>query len=99
MTGSGQLLFPSPRSDKRAISDNTLNAALRRMGFKQDEMTAHGFRAMAATLLNECGKWHPDAIEQQLGHIEGNDVRRAYVRGEHWSERVQMMQYWSDRPR
>ena len=67
------------------------------MGFKQDEMTAHGFRAMAATLLNECGKWHPDAIERQLGHIEGNDVRRAYVRGEHWGERVQMMQYWSDR--
>jgi len=97
MTGGGQLLFPSPRSDKRAISDNTLNAALRRMGFKQDEMTAHGFRAMAATLLNECGKWHPDAIERQLGHIEGNDVRRAYVRGEHWGERVQMMQYWSDR--
>jgi integrase len=90
-------LFPSVRSAERAMSDNTLNAALRRLGYAQDEMTAHGFRAMAATLLNECGKWHPDAIERQLGHVEGNDVRRAYVRGEHWAERVKMMDYWSNR--
>lgn len=79
------------------MSDNTLNAALRRLGYGQDEMTAHGFRAMAATLLNECGEWHPDAIERQLGHVEDNDVRRAYVRGEHWAERVRMMAYWSNR--
>jgi integrase len=97
MTGDGKLLFPSVRSAERAMSDNTLNAALRRLGYTQDEMTAHGFRAMAATILNECGKWHPDAIERQLGHIEGNDVRRAYVRGEHWAERVKMMEYWSNR--
>lgn len=95
-SGDGRFLFPSVRSAERPISDMTLNAALRRLGYGQDEMSAHGFRAMAATLLNECGKWHPDAIERQLGHIEGNDVRRAYVRGEHWTERVQMMQYWSD---
>lgn len=96
MTGDGRLLFPSVRSAERAMSDNTLNAALRRLGYAQREMTAHGFRAMAATLLNECGKWHPDAIERQLGHVEGNDVRRAYVRGEHWAERVKMMEYWSN---
>ena len=97
MTGAGKLLFPSVRSADRAMSDNTLNAALRRLGYAKDEMTAHGFRAMAATILNECGKWHPDAIERQLGHLENNDVRRAYVRGEHWAERVQMMEYWSNR--
>lgn len=97
ITGDGKLLFPSVRSADRAMSDNTLNAALRRLGYGQDEMTAHGFRAMAATLLNECGQWHPDAIERQLGHVEDNDVRRAYVRGEHWAERVKMMEYWSNR--
>ena len=97
MTGDGKLLFPSVRSAERAMSDNTLNAALRRLSYAQDEMTAHGFRAMATTILNESGKWHPDAIERQLGHVEGNDVRRAYVRGEHLAERVKMMGYWSDR--
>jgi integrase len=59
-------------------------------------MTGHGFRAMASTLLNESGKWHSDAIERQLAHVENNDVRRAYLRGEHWDERVLMMQSWSD---
>ena len=78
------------------MSENTINAALRRMGFAQDEMTGHGFRAMAATLLNEMGLWHPDAIERQLAHCDNNAVRRAYTRGEYWDERVRMMQYWSD---
>ena len=78
------------------MSENTINAALRRMGFAQDEMTGHGFRAMAATLLNEMGLWHPDAIERQLAHCDNNAVRRAYTRGEYWDERVQMMQFWSD---
>jgi integrase len=73
-----------------------MNAALRRLGYDKSQMTAHGFRAMASTLLNETGKWHPDAIERQLAHVEGNDVRRAYARGEHWEERVRMMQFWSD---
>jgi integrase len=60
-------------------------------------MTAHGFRAMAATRLNEMGRWNPDAIERQLGHEEQNDVRRAYThRAEYWSERVVMMQVWAD---
>jgi len=94
--GGGSLLFPSVRSGSRPISDNTLNAALRRMGYGKEEATAHGFRATASTLLNECGKWHPDAIERQLAHIENNDVRRAYARAEHWEERVKMMQWWAD---
>jgi integrase len=96
ITGDGKLLFPSILSAERAISDNTMNAALRRLGYDKSQMTAHGFRAMASTLLNETGKWHPDAIERQLAHVEGNDVRRAYARGEHWEERVRMMQFWSD---
>lgn len=96
ISGKGVLLFPSIRSATRPISDNTLNAALRRLGYDKTQMTAHGFRAMASTLLNEMGKWHPDAIERQLGHVESNDVRRAYARGEHWEERVKMMQAWSD---
>ncbi|RWH67016.1 MAG: DUF4102 domain-containing protein [Mesorhizobium sp.] len=96
ISGGGSLLFPGVRSGSRPISDNTLNAALRRMGYGKDEATAHGFRATASTLLNECGKWHPDAIERQLAHIETNDVRRAYARAEHWEERVRMMQWWAD---
>ena len=89
-------LFPSLRSTGRPMSDNTINAALRRMGYAQDEMTAHGFRAMAATLLNEMGLWNPDAIERQLAHVEANAVRRAYARAQYWDERVRMMQHWSD---
>jgi integrase len=96
ITGSGRLLFPGTRSPERAISDVTLNAALRRLGYGKDEVTAHGFRATASTLLNESGKWHADAIERQLAHIENDDVRRAYARGEHWDERVRMMQWWAD---
>lgn len=89
-------LFPSLRSIDRPMSENTINAALRRMGYAQHEMTGHGFRAMAATLLNEMGLWHPDAIERQLAHCDNNAVRRAYTRGEYWDERLRMMQHWSD---
>lgn len=71
-------LFPSLRSIHRPMSENTINAALRRLGYAQDEMTGHGFRAMASTLLNEMGKWNPDAIERQLAHADNNTVRRAY---------------------
>jgi integrase len=78
------------------MSENTLNGALRRLGYSSDEVTAHGFRATASTLLNESGLWHADAIERQLGHVENNDVRRAYARGEHWDERVRMMGWWAD---
>lgn len=91
-----RFLFPSLRSVDRPMSENTINAVLRRMGYAQDEMTGYGFRAMAATLLNEMGLWHPDAIERQLAHCDNNAVRRAYTRGEYWDERVRMMRHWSD---
>lgn len=96
LTGTGRYCFPSFRTNRRPMSENTVNAALRVLAFEQAEMSAHGFRAMAATLLNESGQFHPDAIERQLAHIETNGVRRAYTRGEYWSERVTMMQFWSD---
>lgn len=96
LTGRGVLVFPSIRSVLRPMSENTLNAALRRMGYSKDEMTAHGFRATASTLLNESGLWAPDVIERQLAHVESNEVRRAYARGEHWSDRVQLMTWWAD---
>jgi integrase len=89
-------LFPSRTSVERPMSENTINAALRRLGYSRDKMTGHGFRAMAATLLNEMGVWHADAIERQLAHCDANAVRRAYTRGEYWDERVRMMQHWSD---
>jgi integrase len=95
--GHSPWLFPSVCSQTRPISENTLNAALRRLGFGSDEMTAHGFRAMAATRLSEMGRWSPDAIERQLAHEEQNATRRAYTHGaEYWSERVAMMQTWAD---
>jgi integrase len=78
------------------MSENTLNAALRRLGYGQHEMTSHGFRAAASSLLNESGKWNPDAIEAQLAHIESNKVRKAYARAEYWDERVRMMNWWAD---
>ncbi len=97
MSGGGHFLFPSVRSTVRPMSENTLNAALRRLGYGTDEMTAHGFRAMASTRLNEMSGWNPDAIERQLAHQEQDDVRRAYVHAaEYWPERVKMMQAWAD---
>ncbi|MBW4332266.1 tyrosine-type recombinase/integrase [Stakelama sp. CBK3Z-3] len=89
-------LFPALHTTKRPICENTLNVALRRMGYAHDEMTSHGFRAMASTLLNESGLWHPDAIERALAHGDQNRVRAAYHRGAHWAERVRMAQWWSD---
>jgi len=95
LTGSGRLVFPSIRSKDRPISDNTLNAALRRQGFGGDEMVAHGFRSMASTCLNEQG-WHPDLIELQLAHAERNESRGAYNRAQRLPERRRMMQAWAD---
>ena len=97
ITGHRALLFPGVRSTERAMSENTINAALRRLGYGKDDMTGHGFRAAASSLLNECGKWNPDAIEAQLAHIESNKIRKAYARAEYWDERVEMMAYWADR--
>lgn len=89
-------VFPSIRTTARPMSENTLNAALRRLGYSSDEMTTHGFRATASTLLNESGKWSADAIERALSHGDNDKVRAAYHRGEHWAERVEMAQWWSD---
>ena len=78
------------------MSENTINAALRRLGYTGDEMTAHGFRSTASTLLNESGKWSPDAIERALAHKDRDIVRAVYHRGTpHWQERVTMAQWWS----
>lgn len=96
MNGNGEYLFPSLRTWKRPMSENTLNAALRRLGYSGDEMTAHGFRASFSTLANESGLWHPDAIERALAHVEKNEVRRAYARGEHWEERVRLAEWWAN---
>jgi integrase len=95
LTGEGTYLFPSLRSWQRPMSENTLNAALRRMGYSGEEMTAHGFRATFSTLANESGLWSPDAIERALAHVERNEVRRAYARGEHWDERVRLADWWA----
>ena len=94
--GPSGYVFPSIRTRARPMSENTINAGLRRLGYASDEMTAHGFRAMASTLLNESGKWHPDAIERALAHGDSDKVRAAYHRGAHWKERVEMAQWWSD---
>jgi integrase len=96
LTGEGRFVFPGQRSPKRPMSENTLNAALRRLGYSTDEMTSHGFRSTASTLLNESGKWSVDAIERALAHGDTDGVRAAYHRGAHWAERVTMAQWWSD---
>jgi integrase len=95
LTGHGQYLFPGERSTSRPMSENTVNAALRRMGFDKDTMTGHGFRAMASTRLNEMG-WPPDVIERQLAHAERNKVRAAYNRAQYLDERTRMMKAWAD---
>jgi len=95
MTGNGRYVFPSPRTDAKPMSENAITAALRRMGYTGDEMTWHGFRALASTCLNEQG-WHPDLIELQLAHAERNKVRAAYNRAQRLADRRQMMQWWAD---
>jgi len=95
LTGHTKYVFPSIRTNKRPMSENTVNAGLRRLGYSKDEMTGHGFRSMASTLLNEQG-WHRDAIERQLAHAERDSVRAAYNYAEHLPERKKMMQFWAD---
>lgn len=95
ISGNGVYLFPSLRSWQRPMSENTLNAALRRMGYSGEEMTAHGFRATFSTLANESGLWKPDAIEAALAHVERNEVRKAYNRGQYWDERVRLADWWA----
>jgi integrase len=95
VTGRGQYVFPSLRSGSRPMSENTVNAALRRMGYSTEEMTGHGFRSLASTCLNEQG-YHPDLIELQLAHAERNQVRAAYNKAQRLPERRRMMQAWAD---
>jgi integrase len=95
LTGRGHYVFPGARSRERCMSENTVNGALRRLGWSGSEMTGHGFRSMASTLLNEQG-WNRDAIERQLAHTERNSIRAAYNYAEHLPERRRMMQAWSD---
>jgi integrase len=96
LTGGGRLVFPSLRSPQRPLSENTLNACYRRLGYGKDEVTAHGFRATASTLLNESGRFSADAIERALAHQDPDAVRRAYHRGAYWTERVEMAVWWAD---
>ena len=97
ITGTGKLLFPSVRAASRCMSENTINAALRRLGFGKDEMTGHGFRSAASSILNESGLWNSDAIERQLAHVDNDSIRRAYARADFWDERVKMMAWWADK--
>ncbi len=95
LTGSGRYLFPSLRSPQRCMSENTVNAAIRRMGYSKEEMIGHGFRSMASTLLNERG-FPRDAIERQLAHGERDAIRAAYNFAQYLPERRKMMQAWAD---
>jgi integrase len=98
LTGNGRYVFPSARTPNgtRAMSDVALLAALRRMGYDKSEMTVHGFRAIARTILDEVLKFRPDYIEHQLAHAVRDPNGRAYNRTEHLPERHKMMQAWAD---
>ncbi|QPC94815.1 integrase arm-type DNA-binding domain-containing protein [Mesorhizobium sp. INR15] len=91
----GGLVFPSIRSTKRPLSENAMNAALRRMGYRQDEVTAHGFRVTASTILN-ARNYDPDVIEAVLAHQDKNAIRRTYNRATYWEQRVTLMHEWGD---
>jgi integrase len=91
----GELVLPSVRSVQKPLSENALNTALRRMGYASDDMSAHGFRSAASTMLNERGV-NPDVIEAALAHQDQNAIRRAYNRATYWPERVDLMQTWGN---
>ena len=94
-TGPDGFLFPSIRTKRRPMSENTVNAALRNLGHSKDEMTGHGFRSMASTMLHE-QDWRSEVIERQLAHADRDSVRAAYNYAEHLEERRRMMQAWAD---
>ncbi|MGE4431412.1 MAG: tyrosine-type recombinase/integrase [Sphingobium sp.] len=96
LTGPEGFVFPAFHTSLRPLSENTINQAFRRMGYAQGEVTAHGLRTTASTLLNESGEWSPDAIERSLAHADANSIRGIYNRGRYWEERVSMHQWWSD---
>ncbi len=95
MSGRSEWVLPAFHSLHRPISENTVNQALRRLGYA-GTMTAHGFRSTASSLLNESGKWSPDVIEAALAHKDKDQVRSIYNRTRYWQPRVEMMQAWSD---
>ena len=94
-TGNDEFLFPSLRSVTRPMSENTLNAALRRMGYSGNEMTAHGFRASFSTIANESSLWNPDGIERASTDVDENEVHIACARGEHWEECIKLADCWA----
>ncbi len=97
LTGlESQLCFPGQRAVDRPISENTICVALRTIGFGKEEMSAHGFRALASSLLHERSDFSFETIERALGHQDANAIRRAYARGAHWDDRVKLMQWWAD---
>ncbi|WP_230629746.1 tyrosine-type recombinase/integrase [Sphingomonas sp. Leaf37] len=96
LTGPDGFVLPAFHTSRRSLSENTINQAFRRMGYAVGEVTAHGLRTTASTLLNESGKWSPDAIERSLAHADKDAVRGTYNRGFYWEERVAMHQWWSD---
>jgi integrase len=96
LTGRGKYVFPCRRSENQPMSNMAINAALRRMGYSKEEITGHGFRAMARTLLQEVLRFSPDAIEAQLAHVVPDRLGRAYNRTTHLEERTRMMQAWAD---
>lgn len=95
LSEGGELVFPSIRSQERPLSENAFNAALRRMGYSKDEVTAHGFRVTASSILNSRG-YSPDVIEAVLAHQDKNAIRRTYNRATYWDQRVVLMQEWAD---
>ena len=95
MTGDSRFVFPTITSNSKPMSENTVRVALRSLGYTNEQMTAHGFRTLASTNLNEQG-WNSDLIELQLAHVEGNSVRAAYNRAERLEERRNMMQEWAN---
>ena len=90
-----ELLFPSLVSNRKWLSENAFNSALRRMGYAKEEVTAHGFRVTASTILNSRG-YDPDVIEAALAHQDKNAIRRTYNRSTYWDQRVKLMQDWAD---
>ena len=90
-----ELLFPSLISNQKWLSNNAFNSALRRMGYERKEVSAHGFRVTASTILNTRG-YEPDVIEAALAHQDKNVIRRTYNRSTYWDQRVKLMQDWAD---
>ncbi len=95
LSEGAELVFPSIRSQERPLSDAAFNSALRRMGYEKDEVTAHGFRVTASSILNSRGH-NPDVIEAVLAHQDSNAIRRTYNRATYWKQRVELMQVWGD---